>query len=83
MNVPMEDVEELWKASDKTWEGLEKTLQARKDKAEGVEDAIVDHMLAKAMEKKAGNEAFPETAKELYEIMNEDADDADDLVAEE
>ncbi|MBI2577556.1 MAG: hypothetical protein HYV77_01795 [Candidatus Wildermuthbacteria bacterium] len=83
MHVPMDDIEEVWNASNKSWEGLEKTLQAKKDKAEGVEDTIVEYMLAKAAEKRKASETFPETFQELYKIMNEDADDDENSSIEE
>jgi len=71
-HIPMGDIRELWKSTPQhSWGALEKNLEGRRGKTEGIADSLVDDMIwiSKQMEK--SGQAFSSSEQQLYDVMNQ------------
>ncbi len=74
-HVPMDNVNGLWNQTKaKNWDGLENVLTEHKEKAEGIDDALIPQMKQKIESLKDEGQDFPNSAGELYELLNEDSE---------
>ncbi len=72
-HIPMDDTDSLWEETkEKSWNALEKTLQAHKGKTNGIADQLVEAMSATAKKMEEANAPYPKSAKELNEVLNKD-----------
>lgn len=70
-HVPMDDTDVLWKETkEKNWGALEKTLQVHKGKTDGIADELVDMMMTTAKKMSQSNAPYPQSAKELNQVLN-------------
>ncbi len=72
-HIPMDDIRELWNSigSNHSWKALAQNLQSRKGTAQGISDNLVDVMLFISHNEEKANHPFPQTADQLYELLNQ------------
>jgi len=71
-HIPMDDTDILWQeTADKSWGGLEKTLQTHKGKTNGISDELVGMMIDEAKKMESSGTPFPDSPKKLNEVLNQ------------
>ncbi|MFH1029932.1 MAG: hypothetical protein V1770_01580 [bacterium] len=69
-HIPKDDIQSLWDATEESsWDGLMKAVENRKNKPEGIENAIVDWLLKEIPKMK--REPYPESVDDLYNMVND------------
>ena len=72
-HVPMDDANELWdENTDHTWAGLRGVLESHRNKAEGINNALIDDLLPVAKGLADAKAPYPSSAEELCEELNQD-----------
>ncbi len=72
-NVPMNDINELWKqmGNDRSWSKFARTLREHRDKAQGIDDGLVDHLMQVADKMRNQGKSFPDSPQKLHEVLME------------
>ncbi|OGF21574.1 hypothetical protein A2Y83_01275 [Candidatus Falkowbacteria bacterium RBG_13_39_14] len=69
-HIPKDDIQALWDgAEEASWDGLMKAVENRKNKPEGIENAIIGWLLKEIPKMKS--EPYPGSADDLYEMIND------------
>ncbi len=69
-HVTQGDIEELWNSAPHNWSGLQKNLQSRQGKAEGISNNVVEDMLRITQDMERSGQSFPGSPQQLYDMMN-------------
>lgn len=72
-HIPMDDIRELWSSigSHHSWKALSQNLEGRKSTTQGIANNLVDVMLMISHNEEKAGRPFPQTADQLYELLNQ------------
>jgi hypothetical protein len=70
-HIPMDDVDMLWSESGQSWEGLVKSLENRKEKANGISENLILMMIPEAQDMEKSGQPFPDSPQKLSEVLNQ------------
>lgn len=70
-HVPIDDIQELWNWTPQhNWSALHKTLQEHVSTAQGISNNLVEAMLHISEQEQQAGHKYPESPKQLYDLMN-------------
>lgn len=71
-HAPMGDIKKLWdQTRERNWHAFHRTLEAHRDKAEGIDNTLILVMLRIVNTFEHDNRPYPPTVEQMYDLMNQ------------
>lgn len=69
-HIPKDDVVEIFEENQqRTWQGLQQTLQKHKGKTDGIEDSVIDTLTLLSQQMAQSNQPYPHSTDQLLRVL--------------